>query len=218
MLEKRKIRVLLVDDQELFVQSLRYVLEARAPDIEVVGVAHDGAEAVMLAETHQPEIILMDVRMPEMDGVKATKIIHEIDSSIKIVMLTTFSDDQYVKAAIRHGAIGYLLKNIPPQELIKSIRSINNGVVQISPSVAKRLALNGEIPPEVVHAEERVFREPLTRREKEVLQLILKANDNKEIAEFLNVAEQTARNYVHNLYSKLAVSSRTQLLKLMNKS
>lgn len=214
--EQKKIRLLLADDQELFVQSLHYVLEARAADIEVVGIAHDGTEAVSLAETRQPEIILMDVRMPGMDGVKATRIIHEMNSSIKIVMLTTFSDDQYVRSAMRYGAIGYLLKNIPPQDLIKSIRLVNSGIVQISPAVAKKLILNGNAS-RITEAEP-ILHTPLTRREKEVLQLILKANDNKEISSFLNVAEQTARNYVHNLYSKLGVSSRSQLLKLMNRA
>ena len=207
-------RLLLVDDQTLFVESLKYVLEARAEDIHVVGIGKDGQEAIRLAQRLNPDIILMDVRMPELDGVQATRIIAEMNPKIKIVMLTTFQNDDYVTTAIKFGAIGYLLKNIPPMELIASIRAVKAGSMQLSPDVARRLAERGSSQEEL--KDERPFvMESLPKREKEVLRLIAKAYDNKQIAEFLGVTEQTTRNYVHNLYTRLGVSNRMQLLRII---
>lgn len=205
------ISVLLVDDQKLFVESLSYVLESRAPDIEIVGIARDGNEALEALKRREPDIILMDVRMPGMDGVQATRVVHELYPRIKIVMLSTFEDQDYVRRAMAYGAIGYLIKNVAPEEVIKSIRAVKRGVLQISPAVARALSQNTPPPME----EGLILLEPLTRREKEVLRLILKAYENTEIAKFLQVSEQTARNYVHSLYSKLGVSNRVQLLKLV---
>jgi DNA-binding NarL/FixJ family response regulator len=215
MEKAEKIRVLLVDDQKLFVESLRYVLESRAPDIEVIGIASDGAEAVEAARRHHPDIILMDVRMPGMDGVQATRVIHEQHPEIRILMLSTFQDDGYVRQAIDYGAIGYLIKNLAPAEVIKSVRAVRSGIMQIDPSVAKALLARGAAKEAV---EPQVPPEPLTRREREVLRLILKSYDNREIASYLNVGEQTARNYVHNLYSKLGVSSRMQLIRVLREA
>ena len=210
-----RIRVLLADDQTLFVDSLRYVLEALASDIEIVDVCYSGSAAVDAVAAHAPEIVLLDVRMPEMDGVEAARIIHERHPEVKIVMLTTFADDAYVASAIRHGAVGYLLKNMPPERLVESIRAVLGGIAQIEPSVARTL-LQGDAGALGEPADAALLSvEPLTSRERQVLELIMDSRDNHEIAEFLNVAEQTARNYVHNLYSKLGVSSRIQLMKLL---
>lgn len=211
--EAERIRVLLVDDQKLFVESLRYVLESRAPDIEVIGIASDGAAAVDAVNRHRPDIVLMDVRMPGMDGVQATRIIHEQHPEVRILMLSTFADDGYVRQAIDHGAVGYLIKNIAPAEVIKSIRAVKSGIMQIDPAVAKALLAKGA--PAAGAGGPFVPPEPLTGREREVLQLILKSYDNREIAAYLKVGEQTARNYVHNLYSKLGVSSRMQLIRVL---
>jgi len=216
MEKTEKIRVLLVDDQKLFVESLRYVLESRAPDIEIIGIATDGAAAVEAVQRHLPDIVLMDVRMPGMDGVQATRIIHEQHPEIRILMLSTFADDGYVRQAIDHGAVGYLIKNIAPAEVIKSIRAVKSGIMQIDPSVAK--ALLGRTAPAREAGDQLVPPEPLTGREREVLHLILRSFDNREIAAYLKVGEQTARNYVHNLYSKLGVSNRMQLIRVLREA
>lgn len=209
-------KLLLVDDQVLFVESLRCVLEDHARDIEVVGVAQDGEEAVACCMKLRPDIILMDVRMPRMDGVQATRRIHEMYPRIKIVMLTTFSDDDYYKVAMRFGAVGYLLKNIPPNELIRSLRAVRQSASLISPEIVKKLiAEDGEEP---VAEEGAAFCESLTVREKEILNLILDAYENSQIAAHLGVSPQTVKNHIHNLYEKLGVSNRIQLIKVMGRT
>ncbi len=211
-----KIRVLLIDDQRVFVEGLKFVLEARASDMEVVGLGADGREAISLAESTRPDIILMDVRMPVMNGVEATKVIVSRHPEIKVVMFTTFDDDEYVKSAMKHGAIGYLLKNRPPMELINSLRAVKDGIIQIDPMVAEKL----------LHTEQRTDADSsqvveairtLTEREREVLHLIAQALDNRQIAEHLHVAEQTARNYVSNIYAKLGTSHRMEIVKVLSR-
>ncbi len=209
-----KIRLLLVDDQKLFVESLKYVVEARAPDIEVVGVAEDGEEAVRLVERLAPDVVMMDVRMPGMDGVEATRRIRARWPAVSIVMLTTFKDDEYVRFAMKYGAAGYLLKNIPPSELIGAVRAVRRGRRPIAPSVAE--VLRQERGSEGSLAAHEQLLQTLSPREKEVLHLIVQACDNRQIAERLSVAEQTARNYVSAVYAKLGVTSRMQLLRMMS--
>ncbi len=211
------IRIILVDDQKIFAEGLKYVLESRASDIEVVGIGLNGREAVELAVRENPDIILMDVRMPEMDGVHATAEIKKRDLDAKIVMFTTFDDDEYVEAALRNGAIGYLLKNRPPMELIYSLRALQKGIMQLDPTVAEHL-FNKDLRP-ATHSEEEVARQidSLTRREKEVLHLLAQAFDNKQIAHRMNVAEQTARNYIHAIYSKLGISNRAEIVRILSK-
>jgi DNA-binding NarL/FixJ family response regulator len=209
-----KIRLLLVDDQKLFVESLKYVVEARASDMEVVGLAEDGEGAIRMVERLAPDVVMMDVRMSGMDGVEATRRIHERWPGVKIVMLTTFSDDEYVHFAMKYGAVGYLLKNIPPSELIEAVRAVCRGGRPMAPSVADALR-EGKEAARPLAAQERLLRD-LSRREKEVLHLIVQAYDNRQIAERLGVAEQTARNYVSAIYAKLGVSSRMQLLQMMS--
>lgn len=214
-MSETKTKVLLVDDQILFVESLRCVLEDRAHDMDIVGVAHDGNEAMFQCMKLQPDIILMDVRMPGMDGVQATMKIHELYPRIKIVMLTTFGDDDYVKIALKVGAIGYLLKNMPPDELIRSIRAVRHSVTQISQEILARLIQNGDMPESLLGTQAATHAEALTVREKEVLELILGAMSNQSIASHLGVSEQTVKNHIHNMYAKLGISSRLQLIKLM---
>jgi DNA-binding NarL/FixJ family response regulator len=219
-----KTRVLLVDDQVLFVESLRTVLETRATDFEVVGVALSGREAIRLVLERQPDIILMDVRMPDMDGVEAIKIIHEAYPDIHVLMLTTFDDDVYVVEALNHGAAGYLLKDIPPEELIVSLRAVCSGSIIISPQVANKVlrAREGETAPEEsagirpAPSGENSFLRILSRREIEILRLIGEGADNVLIAKKLFIAEQTVKNYVSVIYSKLHVHSRMQAMKLAN--
>ena len=220
----KSIRVILVDDQNLFVESLRIVLESRAKDIKVIAVAYNGQEAVQYAIELEPNVILMDVRMPGIDGVEATRIIHKKMPRIKIVMLTTFDNDEYVHNALRFGAVGYLLKNIAPLKLIACIRAVEDGIVQISPSVSEKLLLKGF---HIAEGGERNYEESaegnlgsalatLTKREKEVLNYLTKAYDNREIAQRMFVAEQTLKNHVSVIYTKLGITSRIQLIKLLS--
>ncbi len=212
-----KTLVLIVEDQKLFAESLRYVLQYRAEDLEIIGIAANGREALDMIAARKPHIVLMDVRMPVMDGVQTARVLHEMHPEIRILMLSTFQDDDYVRQAMRYGAAGYLLKNIAPDEVARAIRAVMAGIVQISPAVARSL-MKGEresgpqADDELGHVVD-----SLTKREREVLALIAAANENEEIARTLGVSEQTARNYVHNLYSKLGVSNRTQLQKLMGR-
>lgn len=210
------IRVLLVDDQRVFLEGLQLVLESRTSDIKVIGVALSGREAVSLAEEHRPDIIIMDVRMPEMSGVEATRVIHERFPDIRILMFTTFDDDEYVQSALQYGAIGYLLKNRPPMELINSLRAVRDGVLQIDPNVAEAL-LRRDPPSAKIHGDivERI--NTLTSREKQVLHLIAQALDNRQIADHLCVAEQTARNYIHSIYGKLGTSNRIEIVKTLER-
>jgi DNA-binding NarL/FixJ family response regulator len=209
--------VLIVEDQKLFAESLRYVLSYRAEDMEIIGIARNGKEALDMIRARAPHIVLMDVRMPEMDGVQTTRVLHEMYPAIKILMLSTFQDDDYVRQAMRYGAVGYLLKNISPDEVARAIRAVMAGIMQISPAVARSLMRTDSERSPAVDEELAAVVEGLTKREREVLALISAANENNEIARTLGVSEQTARNYVHNLYSKLGVSNRTQLQKLLGK-
>lgn len=212
----RQVRVLLADDQVLFVESLKNVLETRTKDIEVVGIARDGAEAIAAVERLRPDVILLDVRMPVLDGVKACKIILKRFPQTHIIMLTTFDDDDYVHEALRDGAVGYLLKDIPPAELIISIRAVKEGTVSISPSIARKLVKK---VPERAAGSKPVARLPywmsaLSKREKDILLLLSDGKENLEISSILNIAEQTVKNNVSIIYSKLGVDNRIQAMKI----
>jgi DNA-binding NarL/FixJ family response regulator len=209
------IRVLLVDDQVLFVESLRRVITSRAKDIQVVGIAYDGVEAIELVHRERPDIVLMDVKMPRMDGVRATHEILSLYPAIKIMMLTTFDDDEFVLEALREGAKGYLLKNIPPEEVLTSIRALNSGVDQISPSVAAKLvhkALTSEkaFRPAGTQPQNPEWYQGLREFERQLLTLLAQGYSNKEIAERLHFAEQTVKNYLSTIYEKLNVKNRAQ--------
>jgi len=183
-----------------------------------VGIAADGREAIQKTETTKPDVILMDVRMPVMDGVEATRIIMERHPEIKILILTTFDDDHYVLDALSHGAIGYVLKNIKPDELVTSIKAVYAGNLFVSSSIGYKLVrqmsegakrntqrpieYQGEINFLLGHFE------GLRSREAEILHLLMQDFDNKEIAEKLYLAEQTVKNYVTTIYDKLGVQDR----------
>jgi Response regulator containing a CheY-like receiver domain and an HTH DNA-binding domain len=211
-----RIKVLIVDDQELFAEGLRTILTARAADIEVVGLASDGLEAIAAAERTRPDIVLLDVRMPVMDGVEATKRLLERLPGLLIVMLTTFDDDEYVKLSLQNGAIGYLLKNRPPDELIASIRAVRNGVLQIDPAVSKAI-ISVAREKELNDDEFITNLNTLTNREREVLRLLTQAYDNNAIAQELGIAEQTVRNYTSSIYSKLGIENRIEIMKYTGK-
>lgn len=210
------IRILIADDQELFAEGLRTILEARASDIQVVGIARDGAQAVEMTTREHPHIVLLDVRMPGMDGVEAVKRIHQRLPEVRVVMLTTFDDDEYVKFSLAHGAIGYLLKNRPPAELIASIRAVRSGVLQIDPAVSKSL-IRGVGERE--RNEDEFLRSlyTLTARERDVLGLLVQAFDNRQIGVRMGIAEQTVRNYVSTIYSKLGIEHRIEIMRYMDR-
>lgn len=214
-----RLAILLVDDQKLFVDNLRIVLESRTKDLKVVGIAEDGRQAVEKADALRPAMVLMDVRMPGMDGVEATRLILGKHPDVRIVMLTTFDDDQYVEQALRYGAVGYILKTVSPAELISSIRAVRDGAVLISPAVAEKLVRrdhgrSGAAPlPGLSEARKLVG--GLTPREREIVGLIALAYDNRQIAHKLGIAEQTVKNAIGTVFMKLGVSRRTQLMRLV---
>ena len=209
------IRVLIADDQRMFAESIKYIIESRASDIEIVGIAFNGQEAVNLTEKTIPHIVLMDVRMPVMDGVEAAMAIRQRFPRVKILMLTTFDDDEYVLKSLKHGAVGYLLKSMPPVELINAIRAVQGGIMQIDPAVSK--ALTGGTEKRIDDDEFMKNLKTLTPREQQVLELMIQALDNVHIAKTLGLAEQTVRNYISTIYSKLGVEHRMDVLKIIDK-
>ena len=222
-----KIRVLIVDDQKLFAGSLKVVLEGHGDgEIDVVGIAYNGLEALDLVGPTNPDVVLMDVRMPEMDGVEATREIHRLHPEIKIMILTTFADDDYVMNALSGGAAGYVLKSIEPDELVTSVKAVYGGTVLMSASVGQWLIKNvgsgapgGQLPSErdtEIHALIERFPD-LGRREAEVLHLMCENLDNREIADALFVAEQTIKNYTSKIYTKLGVDDRPHAIQMVKR-
>jgi DNA-binding NarL/FixJ family response regulator len=201
------IRVLLADDQRLFVESLKYVLEGSDRGIEIVGIASDGEEAVRLAEGLSPDVILMDVRMPGMDGVDAARLIVSRMPGAKVIILSTFPDEQYLKSAVRNGARGYLLKNMRPDELVAAIRAVHRGATLFSDGLAERLAEREDEEPAGLL-------ESLSPRESDVASLALRSFSNRQIAQRLRLSEQTVRNYVSSIYFKLGVKDRFEFMRL----
>ncbi len=205
-------RLLLADDQDLFVEGLRSVIESRAHDFSVVGVARNGEEAIRKVDECTPDIVLMDVRMPGIDGVEATRRLHVTHPNTKIVMLTTYDDDDYVKRAIRNGAIGYLLKDVPPDELFNAIRTVRDGSFVLPETLASRLF---EASPGVYHGGVSAKDIPewyydLSRRERHILRLIAEGYDNTEIAAEVALAPQTVKNYSSEIYAKIGVHNRAE--------
>jgi len=204
-----KIRVLLVDDQRLMRDGLRILLELEA-DIEVIGEAENGLQAVQQYENLSPEVILMDIRMPVMDGVEATRQICSRWPKARIIILTTFDDDNYLFEGLRVGALGYLLKDLSGAELAEAIRTVMEGGALIEPSVARKvLAEFSRLAPKPPSAEARLL-EPLSEREAEIIRLLSQGLTNRQIAVRLHLAEGTVKNYVSSILQKLEVEDRTQ--------
>ena len=192
------ITILIVDDQNLIRQGLKALLELES-DMKIVGEAENGQIAINLVRELQPNVILMDIRMPIMDGVAATKEINNQFPHCKILILTTFDDDEYVKAALQNGAMGYLLKDTPSEELAVAIRAVNKGYSQLGPGIVKKLITQfpanslqnlTSVPANLAE---------LTLREKEVLRLIAIGNNNREIAQKLYISEGTVKNHITNI-------------------
>jgi len=197
------ISVLIVDDHAVVRQGLRSFLELQ-PDIQVAGEAADGEEALAQAKALLPDIILMDLVMPNVDGVAAIRAITTAVPSTKILVLTSFSEDEKVFASIKAGAHGYLMKDVLPPELVKAIRTVYRGEAQLHPEIARKL-MNEFSTPAPAPA-----RHDLTDRELDVLRLIAHGKSNKEIAEELVLSEKTVKTHVSNILQKLHLSDRTQ--------
>jgi len=216
---EKPIRILIADDQVLFADNLKLMLETVTSDIQVVGIAYNGTQAIDKVSELSPNIVLMDVRMPHTDGVKATKIIKEMHPEQKIIMLTTFIDDSYVESALNYGAEGYLLKNIRPEQLISAIRAVDNGSVLLSPLLVAHLMHKTD--DEAVDAETKSIRETIAKmgnREKEILGLIAQGYSNRKIAEKLFISDPTVRNYISSIYAKLGSNDRLEIISLVRKN
>ncbi len=203
------IRVLIVDDQRLMRQGLRTLLELE-PDMEITGEAEDGLAALEQYEKEQPDVVLMDIRMPRLDGVEATRRLLARWPNGRVIILTTFDDDQSVFEGLRAGALGYLLKDVSGSELAEAIRTVAGGGALIEPSVARKvLAEFTRLAPEGMASTERLP-DPLSEREVEVLRLMAQGANNRQIAAQLFLAEGTVKNYVSTILDKLGVEDRFQ--------
>ncbi|MFB2838238.1 response regulator [Floridanema evergladense] len=197
------IKLLLVDDQPLLRRGMKALLKTD-DELQVVGEAENGQEAIAQVEALNPHVVLMDIRMPIMDGVAATRTIYQQFPETKVLILTTFDDREYVIEALRYGASGYLLKDTPFEELTQAIRLVNKGYTQLSPGLTSKLITpepSPTLPSNLVD---------LTPREKEILHWIAKGASNREIAEALYISEKTVRNHVTNILSRLGLRDRTQ--------
>jgi DNA-binding NarL/FixJ family response regulator len=200
------IRVFICDDQAVVCDGLEMILNAD-PEIEVVGTAYDGGEAIEAIPRTKPELVLMDLKMPGMNGIQATQQIHQRYPHIKVLVLTTFGDDQWVFDAIRSGAVGYLLKGTPRTELVRAVKGTAAGETHIDPAVA------GKLFAYVVqqnNSQDTSITEKLSERELEVLRLLAHGLTNAEIADRLYLTQGTVRNYVSSILAKLDVEDRTQ--------
>lgn len=200
------IRVLICDDQDVVREGLRSIL-GTVPGIEVVALAEDGARAVELFERHRPDVVLMDLNMPVMNGIQATRRLRDKYPDARILALTTYDADEWVFDVIRAGAAGYLLKDTPRAELVRAIEGTANGRTFVDPNVAGKLfarVSGGSIASDAELAAE------LSVRERDILKLLARGMSNAEIAQHLHLSEGTVRNYVSSIFDKLGVADRTQ--------
>ncbi len=208
------LKVLIVDDQALVRAGFRMILDAE-DDIEVAGEAADGLDAVAEAERLRPDVVLMDVRMPQVDGIEATRrLLAGVAADTKVVMLTTFDMDEYVYDALRAGASGFLLKDVPPEQLVAGIRAVAQGDALLAPSITRRVIEEFvRRPPSTVKTRTPELQD-LTARELEVLKLIARGLSNAEIAKELFVSETTVKTHVAHVLTKLALRDRVQAVVL----
>jgi DNA-binding NarL/FixJ family response regulator len=203
------IRVVLVDDEQLVRSGLRMILES-AGDIEVVGEAADGGGAVELVRRHRPDVALMDIRMPAMDGLAATRALTALPDPPRVIMLTTFELDEYVHTALENGAVGFLLKDTPPRDLIQAVRTVAEGNAMLAPTVTRRLIAEfaSRNSAKAVAARRRL--DTLTGREREVVVAVAQGLSNAEIGRRLFMSEATVKAHVSRVLAKLGLSNRVQ--------
>lgn len=207
MMEAEKIKVLIVDDHQVVRQGLRTFLELQE-DVLVVGEAGDGQTAVEMTRRLNPHVVLMDLVMPRLDGISATKQVKSLGGGVKVIALTSFTEDDKVFPAIQAGASSYLLKDVSPDDLVEAIRAAHRGEARLHPAIARKLMeqVAGHVP---------TPREPqvgeLTEREREVVNLVAHGHSNQEIAQTLVISEKTVKTHVSNILSKLQLEDRTQL-------
>lgn len=207
------LRMVIVDDQRLFRENLKTMIELRIPSAEVVGLAKNGLEALKMIREAKPNVVLMDIRMPEMDGVQCIKQLRAEGNQVMVIVLTTFDDDEYLFEALQYGAAGYLLKDIEPEELTNAIQRVQAGGTLISPEMTTKL---------VDEVTRRRRPDPtmrkgalacLTQREMDVFKHLALGEDNREIARSLNLAEGTVRNHVSSIYEKLELKDRAHAIR-----
>ena len=205
----KPITILLVDDQLLFREGLRTLLSVQ-PDLKVVGEAGDGEEAIRLCRTLKPAVVLMDLQMPVLDGVEATRRLHHEQPDSRVIVLTTFDDDEMVFDGLRAGALGYLLKDAPSEKLAEAIRAAARGESFLQPSIAAKVVAEFARLTTKRSPPAQALIEPLSDREQEILALIATGATNREIGNQLFLAEGTVKNHVTNVLGKLGVRDRTQ--------
>lgn len=208
MASQSPIRLLICDDQAIVCEGLRAIL-APVARIQVVGVAVDGLDALAQVRASQPDMVLMDLKMPKMNGVQATRAIREEFPEVRVLVLTTYDDDEWVIDAIRSGASGYLLKDTPQETLVQAIIETADGLSHIDPHVAGKLISHVSHQPGPVYPDPKLISQ-LSDREREVLRLLATGLSNTEIAQTLFLSDGTVKNYVSTVFSKLGVSDRTQ--------
>jgi len=201
-----KIRVLIVDDHPIVLEGLRALFELKGGDIELIGEAGDGVEAVKKVQELTPDVVLMDLVMPKLNGIIATKEIRELSPQTKVLVLTNYAEDEQVFGAIKAGATGYLVKDVEPTELLQAIRHAHQGESALSPLVAKKLIGEFTKP----KSKQSIPHGELTPREREVLKLIAEGKTDKKIAESLCISKGTVKTHVGNILSKLYLSNRTE--------
>jgi DNA-binding NarL/FixJ family response regulator len=204
---EHEIRVMVVDDQRLFTRGLSGLLEL-LPGVEVVGVAYDGEEAVALCREREPDVVLMDISMPKMDGISATREIKDLLPQTAIIILTGHEEDEHVFEGIKAGAQGYLLKDSEPEDLSRAIHTVYAGNTIIAPDLAQKMLNTFERGRQASNA--RLAPPPLTERELEVIKALARGMSDRQIARSLSISEKTVRNHASNIYRKLHIFDRTQ--------
>jgi DNA-binding NarL/FixJ family response regulator len=207
------LKIIIVDDQKLFRQNLRIIIEMWIPEAKVVGLASNGYEALELCRTTPHNLILLDIRMPEMDGVAFIRHLRKEGDHAKVIVLTTFDDDEYIFEALRQGAVGYLLKDIDPEELTSAIINVQNGGTLMSPQIAAKLVSEATRyrTADLIRNDSDLA--ILTPRELEVLLHLAAGKNNREIAADIQLAEGTVKNHVSNIYEKLGLTDRAQAVR-----
>lgn len=214
-----KTRIIIADDQTLMRDGLKTILELE-DDMDIVGIAEDGRQAHELVLELRPDLVLIDIQMPEVNGIEATKMIKRDFPNTIIMVLTTFDEDEYILEALRHGASGFLLKDIPGDKLIQAIRDCAKGQFMLPTNIAAKLVANipqrvetGKIPIKSYNEYQEIF----TQREEEIILYMLKGLTNKEIADKVYISEGTLRNYVSIIYSKIGINDRAKAILYLKK-